>query len=407
MSKKIPKIVIIAPLLPLRTGIAVYSHKLYTHLQQFIPLLILANKGALNFYKHAKRMKIIECWNFSSAVSFFSIINAIAQIRPNIIHLQLGYTWIKNPLVTQCGSLAFLFVLKNFFKLRIIVTLHGVITIRTLKWLSKNNSFLLNLLAPIIAAEWALFYKCLIRLADVVIVHNMLIKKALIKLVGEKFSRKIRIIPHGVDKARDKTKKSLSSEKRKSILNLLFIGFLRKSKGILNLINAFSRSIKEVPNLRLTIAGPLHIGDDPSFVKEILHTIKQDKLSHAVELIARFLSEDELDELIKTADIIVLPYEDFFYEASGVLARILDYSKPLICTKIPKFYGELEPEKDAIFIQPNNVNELYHAILLLAFNSKLRDSLGCNLKKKAQQRYWDYVAKMHLKLYLDVLKHEQ
>ena len=400
MGKKLPKIVVIAPLLPLRTGIAVYSHKLYMHLQQFIPLLILANKGASNFYKHVRKMKIIECWNFSSMLSFFSIVKAAARIRPNVIHLQLGYTWIKNALITQCSSLILLFVLKNLIKSRIIVTLHGVITIHTLKWLFKNTSFLLTLLAPIIAAEWILFYRYLIRLADVIIVHNMLVKRVLIKLVGEKFSGKIVIIPHGVDRA----KKYLLPEKKKSILNLLFVGFLRKSKGILNLINAFLMSIKKMPNLRLIVAGPLHVGDKPFFIKNIVRIVRQNKISYAVTFIVRFLSEDELDKLIRVADIIVLPYEDFFYEASGVLARIIDYSKPLICTKIPKFYGELEPGKDAIFIRPNDVNDLYRAILLLASNSQLRSSLGHNLKKKARQRYWNCVARMHLELYLDLLK---
>lgn len=118
---------------------------------------------------------------------------------------------------------------------------------------------------------------------------------------------------------------------------------------------------------------------------------------------AGFVSEDSLDGLLRSSDIILLlSDEEGFVEASGALARVADFGKSVICSRIPKFLNDLQDGVDCLMITPQKLEEMSNAILLLIKNSELRKQLGLNLMNKMKERYWDFVATKHLELYENI-----
>jgi len=382
-------ILVLAPLPPLRTGIAIYSQKLYSEVGKRISVSIIANKGA-----KSEQFKVIETWKFESVFSIFHIIKEVCRNRRRVVHMQLGYTLIRDPIYTQIATIILLLILK-ILKTKTIITLHGVITKETLRGYLNTKKGLQKFLISLVHGAYIIYYKLLLHLSDIIIVHNNLIKDKLIALANFQNKNKVVVIPHGVDIPPER--RELKKEEK---LNILFTGFIRKTKGIEDFLKALEILRKrKKSNFKVTIAGAIHIRDDVNYYRRIRELAKKYRLHDIVEFKVRFIPEEELQEIIHKADIIVLPYKDFFYEASGVLARLMGYGKAIICTNIPKFAAELKHGKDAIIVPVGNPVVLADAIYQLMTNSRLRERLGLNLKGKAKDRMWGKIAERHIVVY--------
>jgi len=239
----------------------------------------------------------------------------------------------------------------------------------------------------------------IIKVSDRVIVHNHLMKKALQReCASQREEYKIVVIPHGVKKVSEKTKMSKKS-KEKQILSL---GFLRKSKGIEYLIKAFEEFHEHNPDSKLVIIGGRHAHDTADHFGRLKHLLSSN-LSKSLYF-TDFIDEQSLDRLILTSDVIVLSsLERYYIETSGALARVADYGKPIVCSRVPKFESELQDGEDCIMIEPGDSTELAQALVSLTQDAQLRKKIGESLRKKFKNRYWSDVAKQHLKLYNAIL----
>nr|MDO8045136.1 glycosyltransferase [Candidatus Baldrarchaeota archaeon] len=394
-------ILVVAPLPPLRTGIAIYSHKLYSEIGKYISLVILANKEASKIYKSKTKLKIIEAWDYNNPLSFLTLIIKLIKNKKKLLHLQLGYTWIKNPLVTQL-LVTLLLIAAKLLGMRTIVTLHGVVTKKTLNiYFSIEKRIKTKILITLLDIIYTIHYKLLAKISDTIIVHNSNVKRKLFERINQKYKKKIVVIPHGVDTPIF-GKKTTRTENEK--IKFLFTGFIRRNKGIEEFIEAVNILDKTTKGkLKVIIAGSPHIGDDANYYMKIKSIIKKYRLEEVIELKNKFIPENKLNKLLGNADVIVLPYKDYFYEASGVLARVMGYGKPIICTNIPKFSSELKNRVDAIIVPPGDKESLARAIKTLTTDKDLRQKLMQNLRKKAKLREWQKIAQKHIKLYLSKL----
>ncbi|MGQ4891836.1 MAG: glycosyltransferase [Candidatus Njordarchaeia archaeon] len=384
----------ITPLPPLKTGIAVYSKKLYAEICKIIDVKLIANRDAedTNF-----SCKTIKTWDYLNPLSVIRVLEKLAKEKPKILHLQLAYTWIRDPLTTQI-LVPLLLLFSRIIGCKNITTLHGVVSEETL--VIHNSRKTSSTLLKIIAMLYSLHYRILAKLSDAIIVHNSSVKEKLLEKIGVRHAHKIHIVPHGVDILPKKT-----NIQTRGKINIVFTGFIRRNKGIEELLKAaylLDDSVKK--RVKIWIIGSPHIGDDPEYYHKIVKMIKQFGLERIVKLDIRFIPERELTEIIRSADVIVLPYKDYFYEASGVLARAIGAGKPVICTRIPKFYSELRENEEALFVSMGNPRELADAITLLITNEKLRKKLERKIISKSLERTWRKVGLTHVKIYLKLLK---
>jgi len=376
---------------PHRDGVALYSAELYKQITKLVDIKVVANIPSQQ--KLAKSWKetdvaVTRRWKrgFGYPTRIFS---SVFKTRCHMVHLQHGWLLYGNLLS------ALLFpVLLCFFRLSrkpCVVTMHTVI--RKDAHLFANS--VVNFLARMAVLSISM---CILQFSDKVIVHNRLMKKVLQTEYGAK-EEKIAIIPHGVKKASKKPKFSKKGEE----ICILSLGFLRKGKGLESLIEAFENFLEKCPDAKLLIVGGSHAHDRKGY-PEGFKAFLAPKLQKRVSFTG-FVDEASLQRFIWRSDIIVLQStEQYYVEVSGALAAVADYGKPVICTKVPKFQGDLQNGEHYLVVAPSDSTELAQAFALLSENKELGKRLGKNLKEKFESRRWSKVAEEHVTLYRRVLR---
>jgi len=108
---------------------------------------------------------------------------------------------------------------------------------------------------------------------------------------------------------------------------ILFIGLIRKYKGVESLIKAFHYASKEHENLRLIIAGEFY--DDINIYKRL---IKRKDLEDRVIIDNDFLKSSKIRDYICISDLIIQPYKKA--SQSGITPLAYYYDKPLVVSNI-------------------------------------------------------------------------
>lgn len=155
----------------------------------------------------------------------------------------------------------------------------------------------------------------------------------------------------------------------------LYFGRLSKEKGVLNLINAFSK----LENGILYIAG-----EGPE--KENLEIfIKENNLQDRIKLLG-FLGSTEMKEIIRKSKFVVIPsiwYENCPYSVMETLA----IGKPVIGADIGGIPELVQNDRSGITYKYDDVNELADKMKELFNNEDLVKEFGNNAKEDANKLY--------------------
>lgn len=115
-------------------------------------------------------------------------------------------------------------------------------------------------------------------------------------------------------------------------IKFLFLGFLRKEKGVDLLIEAWSSIEKKFSNVQLTIAGGVPFGLQYKF----------DKLNKC-KLRLHYIPDELFAKLVHDCDYGILPYTGG--TNSGIVSTIASMDKPIIASDLPMF-------KESAFVLP-------------------------------------------------------
>lgn len=113
---------------------------------------------------------------------------------------------------------------------------------------------------------------------------------------------------------------------RRAPLELLFFGLVRPYKGLDTLLGALAMAERD--DVMLTVAGEFWSGQ-----AETRRQISDAQLDSIVDLIPRYVSDEEAAELFARADVVVVPYRTA--TGSGVLALAHRYARPVVASDIP------------------------------------------------------------------------
>ena len=178
---------------------------------------------------------------------------------------------------------------------------------------------------------------------------------------------------------------------------------MRKEKGIECLIEAFEKVVEKGFDAKLVIVGGSHAHDSVEYSEELKQCIPVELGKKVV--LTGFVDDNTLEQLIQRSDIVVLQSTDPYYvEASGTLAAVANYGKPVVCSKVPKFQSEIETGKQGVIVEHSDSKDLAQALVLLMEDEQLRKRLGDSLKDRFKNRNWGIVAKEHVRIYERVLK---
>jgi len=176
---------------------------------------------------------------------------------------------------------------------------------------------------------------------------------------------------------------------------VVFFGNITPSKGIPDLIKAFSLVHKSNKKAKLIIAG---MPSKQISIEELENLIKSLELSNQIFLDARYLPMEEIGPLMQLANVVVYPYRNI--SQSGALQVAYAFGRPIIATNVGGFPDAVENEKSGLLVPPESPEQLASAILRLIENPKFATEMGKYAKHLSETRFaWPPIAKNILNVY--------
>ncbi len=245
---------------------------------------------------------------------------------------------------------------------------------------------------------------------DAVIAHSRVGAERLIAEVGVPADR-VRVIPHGtfdyltrqpeelmlppeLSRTQEPRRPGGSADGARGPV-ILFFGLLRPYKGIDTLIEACA-ALGEVdgPPPELWIVGNPRM--DLTELEE-----RAARLPIEVRWVTRFIEDQEIPEIMRAADLLVLPYHDG--EQSGVLYTGIAFGKPMVVTDVGGI-GEVAREHGvARVVPPADIDALSAAVAELTGDAAAREQLAAKSAAAAVGTFsWSRIAEQTLDLYRDL-----
>lgn len=279
---------------------------------------------------------------FELLIALIKILLAGKKDKPQIIN----YSYVSNG-----NSVIFWFLkrLKKSSQCKLIITCHDV------EPFAKDR----------VAYEKELAIKKKIySLADYYLVHNANSREALISLFQVNPDR---ILEH-LFPIMDLTKLEGSQGEVDSLYDFLFIGHLRREKGIEFLLNSWPKFHRQQPMANLCIAG------NPSYYKEYIDSHQKDCEENGIIFKMGFLSDNEYIALVKSASCIIFPY--LSGTNSGVISTVISLNKCVITSDIEMFANNPLIPREYMFAAGDEGSFL--GLLQKAYNHK-NNSVGMDL----------------------------
>ncbi|MDD4476596.1 MAG: glycosyltransferase family 4 protein [Patescibacteria group bacterium] len=287
-----------------------------------------------------------------------------------IYHITPGINWCRWHLESlRVGQLAFKYFLKHKFDL---VVVHNVLDIISLPGEQKSIMHLHgypSYIDPI--------YEACLSLPDRLVAVSKYIKN---QWQSKMKLNKCNLATNGVRSDYFKPNPSLLKQ-----YDVLYIGRLVPIKGLSYLIEAISKIYKQIPNLRVVIAGT---GPEEAPLKALSRKLG---LSGQIKFVGH-VNSSELSDFYNSARIAVFPS----YDREGILTTMLEAAScglPIITTTACSMKEFLHHNKNGLLVQPKNSAHLARAILKLYRSEKLQRRLGMAARRSVING-WDWNKKI-------------
>jgi len=173
---------------------------------------------------------------------------------------------------------------------------------------------------------------------------------------------------------------------------LLFFGLLRASKGLDLLVRALPLVAKEVPDVRLVVAG------DPIEPAEPLQTLAAELgVAGRIDWRLRFLAEDEIADVLEESTAVCLPYRKI--ESSGVLATAFGYGRPVVVTDVGSLGDTVREFKAGAVVRPEDPAALAEACVGLLQSPEALARAARGTEAARETLSWERAAEAHERLY--------
>jgi len=329
---------------------------------------------------HFSRNRIAENLspkNFASLLSF-KFIKIIDKIKPDVVHFPELYPQTCVP--------AFLFRIHK--KYSIVSTLHAVFDVPLHLHLLRNLLRRTNLLWSAIEVATELT-KRLVQ-SDIIVVHTEKQKQILVSRGMN--PTKVVVIPHGVLSCFNREK--IENKDKANDNYVLFFGRIVETKGIEYLINAIPIVSREIPDVKIIIAGE---GAIPLHLRSVIL-----READRFEIYNKYIPNEMVPKLFRRSKVVVLPYTRFLGH-SGVLTIAFSFGKPVIVTRVGDFPKLVSDRKEGLIVPPRDVEALANAIIKLLKDDELRKQMERNSLKKANELSWENIANMYMEVYKKAL----
>jgi glycosyltransferase involved in cell wall biosynthesis len=210
---------------------------------------------------------------------------------------------------------------------------------------------------------------------------------------------KVRIVPNGVDIEKFKPAQNPKAAKKLFELEdkpvVLFVGSLIPRKGLLYLVEAAKKIVKERPDTTFLI-----VGDGP-LKQQLTASLEAANLLGNFKFIGN-VKDEFLPDVYNCCDVFVLPS---IQEGQGiVLLEAQAAGKPVVAFDVGGVNEAILNGQTGFLVKRDNTEELVDGLLSLLSNSFLREKMGAKGRKFVTENFtWDICAQKMLKVYREAL----
>ncbi len=267
--------------------------------------------------------------------SICSILNALTQFKPDVVHLQQGHLWLN-------------FSLDKIRQLcPLVITVHDPRPHSGDKMTKKTP-------------QWVIDYG--FRQADHLIVHGKKLVDTVCQISGVS-SNRVHVIPHVA--MGNMTNQGNIDHRLTDPNTILFFGRIWDYKGLKYLIEAEPIISASCPDVKIIIAGQ---GDDFGKYRRLI------KNSDRYIIDNDWITDQKRSDYFSQAGVVVLPYTDA--TQSGVVPVAYNFGKPVIASDVGALSDCVFNGKTGLLVPPKNPQELAHAIIRLLKDPLLARRMG-------------------------------
>ena len=212
---------------------------------------------------------------------------------------------------------------------------------------------------------------------------------------------RLRTIPHGAVDNR-------SPESRIGVRpTLLTWGLLGPGKGIEWGIRALAELGDLVPRPRYSVVGQTHPKvmdrDGPTYQNDMAALALRLGVGADVTFDHRYLDGSALRQLVRAADVILLPYDSTEQVTSGVLIEAVAAGKPVVATRFPHA-TELLATGAGITVPQGDAHAMAGAVRRILTEPGLARRMSAESSRLAPSLLWPHVASRYLSTVSDVTR---
>ncbi|OYT57518.1 MAG: glycosyl transferase family 1 [Desulfurococcales archaeon ex4484_217_2] len=311
---------------------------------------------------HVVRLKPDIMWSHGTYSS--ELPEIFRKLRPDIIHV---HAW-RHPHVFQIAKLK--------KKLHFKTVLHGHAPFYKFKQL--------GMIIWLYHKAVDLFMRNVLKEYDELIALTPYEKNILVKKLDVD-EEKVTVVPNGID---DKLVSSVHNIKILEANTVLYLGRISKEKNLNLLIQSMVYVKKEIPDVKLMLAGP-----DEGLIAEL----RRYALKHHIDL-KYFgpVTEENKYELYSLGSIYANPS---LYEGFGLtLLEAQAFGKPCVITGDGGQLYAAPPRKTSLYAKPNP-KDFAKAIVTLLTDKTIYKKLSVNARVWASRHLWSKILPLYEKIY--------
>ncbi|MGH7196872.1 MAG: glycosyltransferase [Candidatus Saccharimonadales bacterium] len=274
---------------------------------------------------------VIRCFDRSPGF-IWQLHQELKTLQPDVIHIQQELALFGNVITAYL-----LQWLVRWWHERIVITLHGVVSIKSINkdFVRQNNA---DLPVWLVKLAFKVIYAPLAKWTSRIIVHETYFKNILVEEYGAS-PEKVAVIHHGVEDlhiieqstARKKIKVPPDAQVA------LYMGYLTGYKGIDLLIEGFAMHCKNNPKAFLIIGAGKHpkLEHDETYLAE--YTRLQQKTNDLIPTQnyqwVGFIAEPDIPLYYSASDVSIYPYT-VAMSSSGPMSFAIGFEKPFLASTV-------------------------------------------------------------------------
>jgi glycosyltransferase involved in cell wall biosynthesis len=222
--------------------------------------------------------------------------------------------------------------------------------------------------------------KYALKKADFFITMSQSVKKSLHNLFPKLADKRVSMLEHPTyDFYASKDKENYDFQ-----YHLLFFGYIKGYKGLDVLLEALPLVIKQIPQIKLTIAGEVY-GDERIY----LDLIKKYKLKEYINFQNRYIANEEVKDFFLSADVVVLPYKQA--TQSGIIQLAYAFGLPVIASAVGGIPEVITQDKTGSLVVANDPQALAQAIIDFYNKFDLKEAYQAIMQENSKYSWQPFI----------------